>query len=436
MRKKILIISSEPLTRDFTLGSSFELSQAKILSHTYDIALLSAQVHLPLIQVIRTYIKRILVLQWKKAFRSISDLFEMLVKLVGKNRLWTDRFEMEGIEVFSGNGFTIGYQKGDSGFHDAWIESAYHAYLNYEKAHGKPDLVHAHGRFMIAGLLALKLKREKAIRYVYTEHSSRFPSGFVPSSAIPLLDDIIDNCTRYIAVSEPLLKKVEETLDRTIPKAKVVPNVLDPVFQVPLSKELPGNHIVFIVVANLEHRKGIDVLLRGFKRAFHGHHGYRLQVIGDGPSREDLIQLCSYLELDHVVDFVGEQTKFEVVKYLDRAHIFVLPSRFETFGVSVIEGMSRGCPVIFTSCGGPEDLVPTSCGIMIAPENENALVASLREMTKNFSQYNLLEISKYAVREFGSEKFMDNMNEVYGDVFIVIQTLPNSSVETFSKTDI
>jgi L-malate glycosyltransferase len=423
MKKKILIISSEPLSPDFTLGSTFELSQARILRRCYDVAIISVEVHNPLIQQLRTAVKNSVLLRWGNAGKTFGELFKMSGRFIGNKLNWVDRSVIEQVDVYGGNGFTTGYIRGNLGYYDVWCEAGMAAYHEYEKKMGQPDLVHAHGRFMVAGLLALKLKRAYNLPYVYTEHSSRFPSGYVPSLAIPLLNDIIDNCVRYIAVSKPLLAKVEETLDRDIGKAKVVSNVLDPVYEAPFGKKLSNTHFNFLNIANLEHRKGLDILLRAFKRAFYGHHGYRLTIIGDGPQRSDLEELARYLELDHVVDFLGEKSKYEIVEILDKTHSFVFPSRFETFGVSVIEAMARGCPVIVTSSGGPEQIVHTESGIIIQPENENELVTALRDMGRNFSRYDLKEISACCMDQYGGERFIQHMEEVYGDVLTIVKAL-------------
>jgi glycosyltransferase involved in cell wall biosynthesis len=423
MKKKILIISSEPLTPEFTLGSTFELSQARILRSKYNVAIISVQVHNPLVQQLRTAVKTSILLRWGRAGNNFRELFKMSGRFIGNKLSWVEHSVIEDVDVYGGNGFTTGYIHGNEAYYNVWCDAAYAAYVEYEKKWGKPDLVHAHGRFMVAGLLALKLKKEHQVPYVYTEHSSRFPSGYVPSVAIPILNDIIDNCIRYIAVSKPLLLKVQETLDRDIGKAKVVPNVLDPVYEVPLNKNLPKESFNFLNIANLEHRKGLDILLRAFKRAFYGHHGYRLRLIGDGPQRGDLEELARYLEIDHVVEFLGEKSKFEIVDILDRTHSFVFPSRFETFGVSVIEAMARGCPVIVTSSGGPEQIVTPECGIIIQPEHENDLVKALRAMGREFDRYNLQEISRYCIDQYGGARFIEHMDEVYGDVLTVVNAL-------------
>jgi glycosyltransferase involved in cell wall biosynthesis len=427
MRKRILIISSEPLDPDDTLSSTFELSQAQILQTNFETAIISVKVYNSVIQNLRSFVKSVLFFHSLKEIRRLGWVFmrSFIRFLAGKN-YWCNLWIIEGVPVFEGHGFSWNNPTSEKDQIDLWVNSGKTAYLDYERQNGKPDLVHAHGRFMVAGLLALELKENYKLDYIYTEHSSRFPSGFVPASSIPLLNKIIDHCALYIAVSRPLLMKVYDLLDREIENAVVIPNVVDRIFEKPLGKPNSEGEIIFLNVCNLEHRKGNDVLLRAFKLAFHGNMSYRLIIVGDGPMRDDLEKLRDYLGLKEVVSFFGEATKFQVAEILDKVHLFVFPSRYETFGVAVIEALSRGCPVIATSCGGPEFIVKDHCGLIVEPDHEHQLVYALQEMAANYSKYNREDIRNYALNRFGSSSFLTYMGAVYNRL-----PIPPQQIEYF-----
>lgn len=416
MKKKVLIISSEWLNAEDTLGSTFELTQAKILQQHFDVAILAVRVCNPFIQTVRTAIKNTILLKWEQAYPSYWLLGKMLISFITGKSFWVDESLVEGVKVYSGTGFTIGYITSTQVFYNTWTSTGLGTYARYANQMGRSDLVHAHGRFLVAGLLALALKERMGIPYLYTEHSSRFPSGFVPSSDIVLLNRIVDSASRYIAVSQALLKKVGETLDREIPRAKVIPNVLDPIFLSPVHKKLQDETFVFVNIASLEHRKGVDILLRAFKRAFHANPRFRLEIIGDGPERHDLEKLTAYLDLLKVVNYKGVCNKEEVAAALDACNVFVFPSRFETFGVSVIEAMARGCPVIVTACGGPECIVQSEQGLVVLPENENELVVAMGRIVEQYASYNIAGVADYAVKNFGGSLFLLQLTELYHEV--------------------
>jgi len=414
MKKRILIITSEHLNPDKVLTSTFELTQAEILRDKYDVAIISVFLHTPIQDNFVTVAKRIVL------FRNLSrtvvlarQLLSSVVYRLKGNRNHTQKWNIEGVTVYEGHGHPLRSTPDFDFTLPNWVEAGRAAYDRYVGENGRPHMVHAHGRFLAAGVLALQLKNQLSQQYIYTEHSSRFPSGYVPAASIPALNNVIDQCSLYIAVSLQLLRKVEETLDRKIGNAKIIPNVIDPVFTGELADPPIEKPFVFSVVANLEHRKGIDILLRAFKRAFHGSNKFQLRVAGEGPEFEELRRLCDYLELQNTVHFEGKISKKQVLEFLDKTHVFVLPSRFETFGVAIIEAFSRGCPVISTICGGPESIVPIECGMLVEPENEYQLAEALLKVSANYTKYNRNSIRNYALQRFGPATFLSNMELLY-----------------------
>lgn len=416
MKKRILIITSEPLNPDKILCSTFELTQAEILQDKFDVAILSVFLHTPIQDNFVALTKRIILFRELSATIKLGRqlLSSILYRFKG-NRNHTIKWLIEGIRVYEGHGHPLRSVAEEDFSLKNWVAAGKAAFERYTMENGTPHLVHAHGRYLAAGVLALRLKQEFNHPYIYTEHSSRFPSGYVPAASIPMLNKVIDQSSLYIAVSAQLLKKVEETLDRQISNAVIIPNVIDPVFITPPAAIQKSEPLIFTVVANLKHRKGIDILLRSFKKAFHGEHNCILIIAGGGPEDKDLRQLRDYLGLGSCVHFEGKISKREVLSLLDRTHVFVLPSRFETFGVAIIEALSRGCPVLSTICGGPESIVPIDCGMLVDPENEDQLVEGLIKIRENFNKYNRNTIRQYAIQRFGPAAFLQRMEDIYND---------------------
>jgi len=58
----------------------------------------------------------------------------------------------------------------------------------------------------------------------------------------------------------------------------------------------------------------------------------------------------------------------------------VLPSRYETFGVALVEAMATGLPAVATRCGGPEDIVTDQTGQLVPPDDPDALAEALQTM--------------------------------------------------------
>jgi len=74
-------------------------------------------------------------------------------------------------------------------------------------------------------------------------------------------------------------------------------------------------------------------------------------MVGDGPMLE------KYRKQYPDVEFVGFKTGTELAQYYAMADVFVFPSRWETFGIVMIEAMACGTPVAAYPCQGPEDVI-------------------------------------------------------------------------------
>jgi glycosyltransferase involved in cell wall biosynthesis len=111
--------------------------------------------------------------------------------------------------------------------------------------------------------------------------------------------------------------------------------------------------------------------------------GYLKIMVGDGPMLE------TYKKQYPDVHFTGFKTGVDLARYYANAEVFVFPSRWETFGIVMIEAMACGTPVAAYPCQGPEDVIDQAeTGFM----NENladAVTGCLqlnREHVENFSQ--------------------------------------------------
>lgn len=103
--------------------------------------------------------------------------------------------------------------------------------------------------------------------------------------------------------------------------------------------------------------KGLDLILKGMAGLRHGTErmpSLKLLVVGKG-DRDGYARLAGELGLDRRVVFVGPTREIE--KYYLASDFFVMPSRFDTFGMAVLEAMAAGLPVVISSTVGARDLV-------------------------------------------------------------------------------
>ena len=92
---------------------------------------------------------------------------------------------------------------------------------------------------------------------------------------------------------------------------------------------------------------------------------------------------------------------------------FVLSSRYETFGVVLIEAMACGRPVIAPSGSGPDCIVTQDTGVLFPPDNLEQLSYQLLEMRNNFQKYDAYRIRQSCIDRFSEEVIVRRIVEVY-----------------------
>jgi len=273
----------------------------------------------------------------------------------------------------------------------------------YIAENGQPDLVHAHS-CLNAGVLALALNRRYGMNFILTEHSvgPARPRWWERD----LIKRAIKRASRCIAVSPHLAVLLEEHYPGS--SWQYLPNVLGEAFlAAETSAAVPVNErgFIFLCVARLSPEKGQAQLLEAFAKAFSGSPEIRLRLVGDGPSLSDLKQLSRRLGVAAQVDFVGALSSARVRAEMQAADALVLASRFETFGVVVIEALACGLPVVCTASGGPDHLVAPSNGLLVRCGDAAALREALLQMRCQASGYDRAGIRADAISRYGPTAF-------------------------------
>jgi len=134
--------------------------------------------------------------------------------------------------------------------------------------------------------------------------------------------------------------------------------------------------VQFITCGRLHTVKGFDILLRALRQLHDSGHRAQLIIGGSGPEHDALVKLRDELGLAEDVEFAGWVD--DTQRFLDRGDIYVLSSRTESFGISLLEAMARGLPIVSTRCQGPGQLLTDSQAWFAVPENSASLAAAMR----------------------------------------------------------
>lgn len=277
------------------------------------------------------------------------------------------------------------------------------------KSFGKPDVVHAH--FYSIAAIASILKKKYGIHFVITEHSSKLNKTAEQISELDkqLAKKAYQNCDQLICVSEALRNNIQKNLGHD---SLVIPNMVDNHCFQYLDQVKKDSPFVFVSVGNLIPIKAFDKLIEAFADA---KNNSKLIIIGDGPERERIQSQINHLQLDSQVKMLGRLNRNEINQIYQESHVFVLPSQSETFGVSYIEALYAGLPVIATRCGGPESFVNESNGILVQVNDTDALAVAMRTIRQNYHSYNQKQISEDCIAQFSPEVIADKLIGVYSN---------------------
>ena len=111
--------------------------------------------------------------------------------------------------------------------------------------------------------------------------------------------------------------------------------------------------------------------------------------------------------------FCGYLRRGEVLALLKAAHVFAHPSDAESFGVSLIEAMALGVPLLATASGGPQDIVTPDVGLLTPVGDVDEFAAGLTEMYRRRADFDAHQVREVCRTRFGPRTFAAQVLEIY-----------------------
>ena len=380
----ILIIPSEINIPEISpIWSMFQRRQAQILALAgYNIGMLCIG-QLPFNQLFK-----------KNIYRKYSICIEDEVKTgrLYKKRVLPLRFVSERIQNKINN------------------KLALNAFTEYIKENGIPDLIHAHNCFY-AGSIARTIKQMYNVPYIVTEHSSLF-FGALQKEQKFLFNQVHKESRNYLAVSQLFARKLMFIADTKNKPIEIINNVLDEIFESQEIEQTKQNgSFTFLNVANLVDIKNHRLLLEAFAIKFAKTKNIKLRIVGDGPNKKYLQKLSLKLNIADQVNFLGHVNRKQVLHEMQQCDVFLLSSNSETFGVVLIEALSCGIPVISTLCGGPDEIVNKTNGILVEKGNIKAFADAMETMILKTNEYDPQLIRAECLNKYSKAAFLKNITK-------------------------
>ncbi len=153
----------------------------------------------------------------------------------------------------------------------------------------------------------------------------------------------------------------------------------------PLTARRQNEHVRLIAVGSVVPRKGYDLLVKALARML--DLPWSLVIAGDCSRSPETVgelkQGILRLGLGQRIRLQGPATPDEIACLYDSSDVFVLPSRYEGYGMAYAEAVVHGLPVIGTLAGAVPETVPEGAGILVPVDDVDALACALRRMIEH-----------------------------------------------------
>ncbi len=233
------------------------------------------------------------------------------------------------------------------------------------------DILHVHYAIPHASsaYFAMQILKKSGadIPYITTLHGTDITLVGKDQTYAPVVTFSMNESSAITAVSDNLREETYRSFD-VEKDIIVIPNFVDTGRFYKDDKEhfkkmvAPNGERILVHASNFRKVKRVDDVIRVFERV-HEKLPAKLLMIGDGPERQHAEELSRTLRIQDDIRFLGKQDRMDEI--LSISDLFVLPSQYESFGLTALEAMACGVPVISTNTGGlPEVNVDGKTGYL------------------------------------------------------------------------
>ncbi len=296
-----------------------------------------------------------------------------------------------------------------------------------------PDILHFHTPFLI-GASAIVLGKSLRKPVVGTFHSYFMQPEYLKAAGFNVQTNSLTNflwkyaaffynqCDAIIAPSESVKKDLKKYGIK-----KPIYIISNPInasqFRIVGTKQLKAlktklklSQKVVLYVGRFSYEKSLDILLKSFSKVAKKIGNVSLLLIGDGQIKSELKALAKDLKIKDKVIFAGPIAQETLLSsgYFQLADVFVTASGSETQGITLIEAMYFGLPLVGVAKKGTSDMIK-NVGLLSRPHNINALAKNILRVLTNKALYRQLSMASRNTftQKHAAQKIIKQVEELY-----------------------
>jgi glycosyltransferase involved in cell wall biosynthesis len=290
----------------------------------------------------------------------------------------------------------------------------------------KFDVIHGNAEESCGvGNIAARIKAA----YVFTSHAPNIPTtGMLQGMAHPirflksintyLLRQAMDEADRIVAFSQFSRELIVKGLGNAYSKRVEVipPGIESSWFEVERNQIAPAQLLFW---GRVEEEKGLPELFVALKAVSKKFPNVKLTLVGEGNRLQEYKTRVADLGMTDRVKFTGWLDNRDIQTLAAKSSIGVFPSRVESFGLSVVEAMATGLPVIAARGGAvPENIEDKVTGTLVPVNNSDALAEAINRVLENTqSAEKMAKAAKSVVQQkFSWDRAADSMIEIYENI--------------------
>lgn len=329
------------------------------------------------------------------------------------------------------------------------------AFISSEKIHY--HLIHAN--FFMSGLVAMWLKKSLNIPFVITFHALGYVrqkyqgnSDKFPPERIFIEKQIVQSADAVIAECPQDKSDLIEYYNTPVEKITIIPCGFSAKEFYPVNREIACTLVglrtdekILLQLGRMVARKGVDNVVRALGRLKNTGVPYRLVVVGGETDNPDPMACPEIARLQRIakeegvennVTFVGRKNRDILKYYYSSADIFISTPWYEPFGITPLEAMACGTPVIGSNVGGIKySVADGKTGFLVPPNDPDALAAKVHLLTSNPALLQQMKkASKQRVQEnFTWQKVAKMVADLYQHIHVPALMSDQSTSERINK---